>query len=116
MAWRTSLRRNQSTHSLISHAAPDAPAMAAAGLAAVGTLAGAVQNRNDILPWLSSHNGQGYSKSARLDFAVKPSDTNITLRVFVDHSVTTKITRGAAATHYAVCRRWSNPTRKAGGR
>ena len=28
--------------------------MASAGVAAVGTLAGTVQNRNDILPWLST--------------------------------------------------------------
>jgi sucrose-6-phosphate hydrolase SacC (GH32 family) len=71
--------------------------MASAGVAAVGTLAGTVQNRNDILPWLSSHKGQEYTKLARLNFAVKPSDTNVTLHVFVDHSVVESYAQGGRA-------------------
>ena len=71
---RRSVDGTQSTESFLEMEAPDA-VLTEAGVQ-TATVGSAVKDANGL--------GNG---PKRLSFAVKPADTNVTLRVFVDHSV-----------------------------
>ena len=71
---RRSVDGTQSTESFLEMEAPDA-VLTEAGVQ-TATVGSAVKDANGL------GNGQ-----KRLSFGVKPADTNVTLRVFVDHSV-----------------------------
>eukprot|EP01052_Picozoa_sp_SAG31_P022933 SAG31_NODE_1852_length_7072_cov_12.649792_1_plen_652_part_00 len=86
----------QSTQSFIGIGAPpDAPievlSAEAAGVS-VATISTHVNNTNNLPP-ASKHGGTFMSEKS-LTFALKPTDTNVTLRIFVDHSVIESYAQG----------------------
>jgi beta-fructofuranosidase len=73
-----------------------AVAAAAAAGVPVASVSTVVSNTNDLPLTKGKHNGTEHH-GGQLSFALKPSDTNVTLRIFVDHSVIESYAQGGRA-------------------
>ena len=67
------------------------------GNTTVASVSVLVSNTNDLDEWSRTHKNGTEFHGGRLSFPMKPSDTNVTLRLFVDHSITEAYAQGGRA-------------------